>query len=303
MVLDPNKNPEKPTIAYLFLTIAAIAWSGNFVVARAMYTDIPPVGFAFWRWFLATIILFPFTCTNIRDNWVCIRSNLIRIALTALFGIVFFNTLVYGALNTTTAINGAIILALIPAIIPVVSVFMLGEKCSLRQSLGILLSTIGVIILISRGSFDTIILLEFVLGDILMFLAAITWSIYSVLVKQLPELLGPEANLTVLMLAGSVMLLPIYIAETIWFRGVVFDMYTVWSLAYVALFASVLAMLCFNRGVSIIGPNRAGPFQHLIPVSTVFLAVAFLSEVFEIYHLSGFGLVVCGLFLASAGRS
>ena len=302
LVLEPNKIPEKPTIAYPLLSIAAISWAGNFVVARAMYIDIPPVGFAFWRWSLATLILLPFTFSKIRQNWVCIRFNFIRIALTAFFGIVLFNTLVYGALNTTTAINGALILSLIPAIIPIVSMFILDERCALRQCLGILVSTIGVIILISHGSINTIILLEFVLGDILMFLATITWSIYSVLVKQLPEVLGPEINLTVLMLAGSVMLMPIYVVETIWFRGVIFDMHTVWSLAYVALFASVLAMLCFNRGVSMIGPNRAGPFQHLIPVLTVLLAVAFLNEVFEIYHLSGFGLVACGLFLASAGR-
>ncbi len=95
------------------------------------------------------------------------------------------------------------------------------------------------------------------------------------------------------------MILPFYVGETLLSRPVPFGVQTLWTIAYVAIFPSVLAMLCFNRGVAIIGPNRAGPFQHLIPVSAAVFAVAFLGERLVPYHLIGFAAIAAGLYFAT----
>ena len=71
------------------------------------------------------------------------------------------------------------------------------------------------------------------------------------------------------------------------------------SLLYVSVFPSIVAYLCFNRGVQLVGANRAAPFFHVVPVFGSVMAIIFLGERPQLFHLIGFGLVLAGVYVAS----
>ena len=290
---------DRAWIAYLMLTIAAVTWGGNIVVGRAVHEDIPPIGLNFWRWIGALAVLLPFTLGDLARNWGVVRREWKYLVLLAGTGLALVHSLLYHALNSTLAINAALVMALVPIAIPVYSRIIWGDRLTGRQALGIAVSLAGVAVLITRGDLTVLVELAFAEGDLWMIGAMLCWSLYSVLVKRQPKELHPNTLLTALVLFAVVMILPFYLWESAVGRTVPLTMQTAWAVGYVALFASVLAMLLFNRAVAMIGPNRAGPFAHVVPISGVAIAVTLLGERLEPYHVLGLVLIATGIAIAT----
>ncbi len=139
-------------------------------------------------------------------------------------------------------------------------------------------------------------------GDLLMLLAMLAWSYYSVIVRRKPAALSPFAFLAAILACAVPVLLPFYLAETLLRAPMPFSLPAVAATGYVGLFPTALALLLYNRAIQAIGPNRAGAFNHLIPVFAALLAILFLGERFAVYHAAGAALIVAGLSLATAIR-
>jgi len=282
--------------AYGLCTFAILCWSGNFIVGRLAHLDIPPVALSFWRHILAALIVAPLAYPYIRQEWPELRKRWRTIALlSGLF--VTGNTLVYFVVNMTTVINAALINAGQPVITVLFSWLILRDLVRQRQSLGILLSLIGILVVLTRADPAVLLALDYRWGDLLMFLAIVAWGLYMVLFKHHGLALSPLSMLWTLMVGGSLWLAPFYVIEMNLGAGMRLTLHSLASLGYVTLFSTLIAWACWNSGIHRIGPNRAASFVYLFPVFGPLLAMVFLGESLRFFHFIGTGLIVLGVSL------
>lgn len=291
-----------PAVAYGLLAVAALCWAGNFILGRAVHAEIPPVGLAFWRWAVACAVLAPFTAgVAWRYRAVLVRHWRL-VGVLAVLGVAVFHVCIYRALHTTTAINVALIQATVPLLIPIVGFALDREPVGSRQGAGIVLSLAGAATIVLRGDLAALAAFDFAPGDLWALAAAAAWSVYTALLRRAPRDLPPLALILAIAALGSAVLAPLYLWERAVLGGFAVTVDTVLAIAYVALFASVVAYICWNRGVGAVGPTKAGLFVHLMPVFTAALALAFLGERLHGFHLAGVALIAAGIVLTTTAR-
>lgn len=283
---------------YLLLTLAVFFWAGNFVLGRAVRLEVPPVGLAFWRWAGGSLLVFGFAWPHLKRDWAVVVRHWKIVLLLSFLGVALFNTLVYTGLQYTTAINALLMQSTMPVQIVAVSFLLFRETITARQAAGVALSLAGVATIIARG--DPQVLLHFTpnAGDLLILVAVLGYAAYSALLRRRPPL-HPLSFLAVTFIAGTIMLLPFYLAENLAGRVMALNAVTLLAVAYVAVFPSILSYLCYNRGVELAGANRAGPFFHLMPVFGSIMAIGLLGERFAWFHFVGIGLILAGIILAT----
>ncbi|AGF77992.1 DMT(drug/metabolite transporter) superfamily permease [Desulfocapsa sulfexigens DSM 10523] len=284
---------------YLLLTLSALFWSGNFVLSRGMHAEIPPVSLAFWRWTLALLIIAPFGLRRVYEQRKLLIQHRRFMLWQGILGVAGFNTFIYLALQSTTAINAVLVNSCIPIIIVLISLLIYREPLSMRQSIGVFISLSGVLLIIAKGNINTLQQLTFNQGDLLVLVAALVWAFYSANLRHYPAGLHPITYLTGIMLTGLVFLLPCYLFEIQSGKHIQINIETILTISYVALFASILAFICWTRAIREVGANRAGPFIHLMPVFSTILAIVFLEEVLLGYHVQGMVLVFTGIFITT----
>jgi drug/metabolite transporter (DMT)-like permease len=298
---DPTAAPARAWIAnqpYLLLSITALCWAGNSIVGRLAAGHIPPATLSFLRWSLAFLIILPFVWRQLRQDWPAIRSRLGVMVTLSITGIGAFNTLQYWALEHTQALNTLLLQSAGPLIVAVWSLLLLGVRLTLAQAIGILLSLAGVVIILTQGDLTALAKITFNKGDLIFLVAMAIFGFYSVLSLKRPQIHG-LSMVAFTFGCGAASLIPLVIWELYSRPVMAFDVKNLLSLLYVAVFPSTIAYLCFNRGVLLIGANRAAPFFHVVPVFGSVMAFAFLGERPQIFHIAGFALVLTGVFVAS----
>lgn len=286
---------------YLLLALAVSFWAGNAILGRAVRDTIPPVGLAFWRWLIAFLIILPFGWRQVQNDWAVVRRSWRITLLLAFLGITLFNTLLYTALRFTTAVNGTLLQSAMPVFVVAYSYFFFRDGMTPRQIVGLLLSLLGAVVIVAQGSLQVLTTLTFNVGDILIVVAIITYAAYTALLRLRP----PVHALTFLIVTfalGTLMLLPLYLWEGLQGFTVPFTVTTVWAVAYVAVFPSIVSYLFYNYGVAQVGANRAGVFIHLNPAVASVLAVVLLGERFQWFHPVGFGLILLGIVLVAQSK-
>jgi drug/metabolite transporter (DMT)-like permease len=283
---------------YLLLNITALCWAGNAIVGRLAAGHIPPVTLSFLRWSIAFLIILPFAWKHLVRDWNAIRGRLGLMILISVTGIGAFNTLQYWALEYTQALNTLLLQSAGPLIVAVWSLVLLGVRLSLAQAAGVLLSLTGVLVILLHGDLTTLSSIEFNKGDIIFTVAMVIFGLYSVLTLKRPQIHGLSfAAFT--FGCGAACLIPLLIWELSARPVMQINTANLLSLFYVAVFPSTLAYLCFNRGVQLIGANRAAPFFHVVPLFGSVMAMVFLGERPQLFHVIGFALVLTGVFVAS----
>lgn len=281
---------------YLLLVLPPLFWAGNSVLARGVADLIPPVAMSFWRWTIALLILLPFTWKQTLKDWPEIKKHWQIIFLLGLFGIASFNTLLYTAAHSTTAINIALTQSVMPVIIVFISFILFRDRITLIQIVAIALCTLGAGYIVIHGDWQRLLQLEFVIGDLIMLLAVGLYGLYSVLLRKRPAI-KPMSFLTSTFAVGVALLLPLYLWERQTAAPLELSQPVIISLLYVAFCPSILAYLFWNQGIHEIGANRAGLYINLVPLFASLLAVLFLDEHFQTYHLVGIVLIASGLLL------
>ena len=283
---------------YLLLSITSLCWAGNAIVGRLAAGHIPPVTLSFLRWFLAFLIILPFAWQHLVRDWRAIRANLGIMIVLSVTGIGAFNTMQYWALEHTQALNTLLLQSAGPLFVAMWSLVLLGIRLTLAQAIGIALSLCGVLMILLHGDLTTLKNIEFNRGDLIFILALLMFGLYSVLSLKRPEIHG-LSFVGFTFGAGAACLIPPFIWELAARPPIEFDAANLLTLFYVAVFPSTVAYLCFNRGVQLIGANRAAPFFHMIPVFGAVMAFVFLGERPQLFHIIGFALVLTGVFVAS----
>ncbi len=286
---------KKVSPVYLIMLLVPLIWSSNFIIGKVLIRDLPPFTITAGRFVVSLVILLVIT-----RAWGLLRRPepglVLPLALLGLSGVFTFNTLLYIGLKYTTAVNSTIVNAFSPVSVAVLSALWLGERLALRQFAGLLMSFLGVAVIATRGSREVLLSLSFNPGDVIVFLDTLVWAFYTVQGKKVMARLTPLETTAYANLAGVLFLLPVAFCE---WGGVAppFSPGHILWLVYLGVFASVLAFLGWNKGVSEIGPARAAAFYNLIPVYASVLACLFLGEELHPYHLVGGLMVLAGVYL------
>jgi drug/metabolite transporter (DMT)-like permease len=283
---------------YLLLSITALCWAGNAIVGRLAAGHIPPVTLSFLRWSFAFLIVLPFAWNHLVRDWPVIRAKLGVMVVISLTGISAFNTLQYWALEHTQALNTLLLQSAGPLVVAMWSLILLGVRLTLAQAIGVLLSLTGVLVILLHGDLTALSNIQFNEGDLIFLAAMVVFGLYSVLTLKRPAIHG-LSFVAFTFGCGAACLIPLLIWELFTRPVMAFDARNIASLFYVAVFPSTLAYLCFNRGVLLIGANRAAPFFHVVPVFGSLMAIVFLGERPQLFHIIGFALVLTGVFVAS----
>ena len=286
-------------LPYLALSLAVLAWAGNWVVGRAMRDDMGPVAMGFWRWALALALILPFSVRELRKKWDVVRRNVWWLTVSGAVGAVMFNAMIYVGLQYTATTNSVLFNSVVPVLIVIISWLVLGEKVSARQVIGILISLIGVLAIVSRGNPSTLAMLQFNRGDVWIMAAMLFWAVYTILLRWRPRELSAIAFLTAMLMFSLPLLMPFYVWELVQRGSFELSTLSVTVLAYYATVPSVVAYLMWNYGVAKVGPNRAGLIVHLLPIFAAILAVVFLGERLYAYHYIGTVFVFGGIWLTT----
>jgi len=284
---------------YLFALGATAIWSGNFIVARGLSDSISPISLAFWRWTVAVIAFLPFALKPLISEWQLIKKNLPFICIIALLGITIFNTLIYFAGHTTSAINLSLISITFPIFTVILSRLMFKEKINLYKILGILLVVAGVVLLITKGNLSRLLEISFAIGDLWMLLAAIIFAVYSILLKRKPAGISIWAFQLATFIIGLIFLTPFFIWDSFTVPHSAFEPKTILSIFYIGVFASLVAFTLWNKAIVAVGPSKAGMIYYTLPIFSAISASIFLSESVSLIHLYSALLIVPGILIAN----
>lgn len=287
--------------AFLALALACLFWSGNWIAGRALRDVLDPVALNFWRWVIAVAVLAPFALPALLRQWPEIRRHAGVLLLLALTGVAVFQSLVYLGLRSTTAVNGVLLNSSGPLFILLCSWILERERATLRQVAGMLLSFAGILVILSRGELENVLRFRFGIGDAWLLLAMAVWGVYSVLLKRRPAELSGTGFLFVISVAGVLLLAPAYAVLAVQSPPRWPGMEAAAGVLYMGLAASVLAFICWNRGVAVLGANTAGFTLHLLPAFGTVLAILFLGESFHAFHAAGVVTILAGVLLATLG--
>lgn len=284
---------------YLLLLLPPFFWSCNWIIGRALHEDIPPMGMTFFRWLIAVLILAPFSIRPLRSDWPIVRAHWRILLLLGAIGAGLHNALAYIGLNFTTVTNGVILNSCIPVMIIVIAWLFFRERLRPVQVLGVVVSSLGVIAILSRGSLQTLAQLRLNVGDLFVMLSVMMWSLYTVLLRRGPQGMHMLSFLFAIGIVGVAVMFPLWIIEMLLGFRIAWTPQVVAAMGSVALFASVLAYVSWNVGVKAVGAQVAGLYVHLMPVYGVILAWIFLDERMYAFHVVGIALILAGIVLTS----
>jgi len=287
-------------LGYSLAVISTLLWAGNFIIARGLSEQIPPVGLAFWRWVTATVALAPFALSSLIADWHSIRRHGLYLAVTALLGITIFNTLIYIAGHSTQAINLSVITASFPFFIVILARLFYKEPITPAKAVGLTVAVLGVLILITKGSVSTLREMTFAIGDIWVLIGALSFAGYSILIKRKPPDIRTRSFLLITFFLGTLFLLPFYLWERRSGQPIIWTPAVLMVLAYVGVLASLIAFFTWNKAIELLGPSRTAILYYLTPLFSSLAAALFLGETIAISQALSLGLIVAGILIANA---
>jgi drug/metabolite transporter (DMT)-like permease len=284
--------------AYLLMVLTALAWSGNAITGRGLNDIIPPIGLAFWRWVVAFPILVLIAWPHLQKDLPKIRGNGFILIVLSVLSISAYNTFLYYGLLSTTAINSLLINTARPVVIVLLSLLFFRQGITVKQGCGFFIAFIGTTVIIIEADMSRLASLNFNAGDIWVLMAMACWALFTVLLKKRPKM-HPTSFITITVFVGALILLPFYIWETLFIKPTPFVLETVLGVFYLAIVASILAYLFYNRAVEIAGANKAGQVSFILPILGSILAIFVLDETFQMYHATGFMFILLGVYFGS----
>ena len=288
--------------AAIFLCFASLFWSGNFVIGRfsSLENIVSPLSLAFYRWVIAFLILTPFCLQKAVKELPLLKKQPGMIFLIILTGPTLFNTLVYLGLTATTVINSLLIISTTPMLIILLNKLLYKAQTNIFQMIGVFISLIGVCYVIAKGSFENIFESEFYFGDLFILLAVTSWALYSIFLKKNETGVSGFSFLYLSFVFTVILLFPVYLYDIfIQDNFINVDQKTLLVIGYTGIFPSIISYMCWNTGVALIGPNKSGPFLHLMPIFGGILAFLVFRETLEIYHYAGILSVIIGIIITN----
>ena len=282
--------------AHFLLTFTSLFWAFNTIAGRAAVDEISPLLIVSVRWFFVAIILTILCRKELLNSWTILSKRFKWLVIMGLFGFTGFNSSYYIAAHDTTAINLGIVQGTMPAFIIIIARVWLKDQIKFFQLIGLFLTFLAVLLVVSAGDFNILLNFKLNKGDIIMISACTLYAVYAVGLRKKPQI-GSLALLTFFSYVAFLGSIPGLIFETISGDLIFPSQKGVLVLLVIIIFPSFLAQIFFMKGVEKIGPSRSGLYTNLVPVFSALLAVFFLGEVFKLYHLISLLLIFFGIYL------
>ncbi|MED4583143.1 DMT family transporter [Brevibacillus choshinensis] len=281
--------------AWWLLVFCNLFWAGNYVFGKFVVTEMTPLWLTFARWVLALLVLIPLAQVLEKPDWKQVAKAWLPLSFMGLLGVIGFNVLLYTSLKYTSATNAALVTALNPVVIVLLSVFFLREKVSRIQASGFILSLLGVLVILNQGNIVRVFQTQYNQGDLLVLCCVLVWTLYSIIGKRVKGVPPVTATAASTFLA-AIMMLPFAIVQGI-------DFSTLSPLAfsgilYIVLFPSICSFVFWNVSVRAVGASQAGITLNLIPVFTAMISVIFGESITQAQVWGGL-LVFIGVTFAS----
>lgn len=288
---------------YLLLTLTSLFWSLNWVIGRAIVDHVSPLTLTFARWVVAIAVMLPFAWPQIRAHWPVIRREWKVIVWLGFWGTGLHNMFAYLGLRYTTATNGVILNSSIPIMIILLGWLVYRDTISRVQALGVGISMVGVLSILTRGDPAVLATLELNKGDLIVLIGMVFWAAYTVFLRMKPADLPGLAMLACCGVVGVAILFPLFLVEMLLLDGyVAFTPATIGAMLYLGIFPSFVGYVFWNRAVAEVGSNVAGIFVHLMPAFGSLLAWIFLDERIRLFHFVGIALILAGIALTTRGK-
>ncbi|MDV2682827.1 DMT family transporter [Alkalihalophilus lindianensis] len=286
---------------YVLLVLATFFWGTNFVFSRMLVEYMPPLQLSFIRWTIASLVFLPFVYKELRQHGPVLLKNWKVLTVMACTGVAGFNSLIYIAIQYTTSINASLVNSLAPLLIVILSVLFLKETFSRIQFIGIIVSLLGVLIVITQGSFERLLTLTFNRGDLIVLVGVFCWSVYSVVMKKYSGGLPKRPTFLVTMYIGMLGLFPFFLFERTYAPVQITELpfEVIGGVLYLAVFPSIVSFVCWNEGIIQVGPGKSSNFLHLIVLFTAAIAVLIGAEKVTITQFVGGLAILTGVILAS----
>jgi drug/metabolite transporter (DMT)-like permease len=284
---------------YALVFAATAIWSGNFIVARVLSSSVPPVTLVILRSAIAILVLLPFVIRPLRNQIPAIGRHLGYLALTAFLGLTICNTVVYVAAATSNALNMTLIAICSPIFTIVFARLFLNDTLTIRRIIALIIASSGVVFLITDGQLSRLTHLTFSEGDLWMLGQAASFALYSILVRKKPAELQPLTFLFSLFVLGTLFLLPWFISELPGMKMIEFSPTILGAILYLGLGPSLLAYLCWNESVAIIGPTRAAFVYYCLPLFSGGEALLLLGEPVTVTHVLSGTMILAGVIFTT----
>jgi drug/metabolite transporter (DMT)-like permease len=282
---------------YLLLVAATFFWGANFNLGKFLMISSSPLAAAAWRFGVASIFMVIYMLLKEGFDWVGTKKNIIPLIAMALIGIFGFNVSFFYGLQTTSSVNGALIMTLNPTLTVILAALVVGERITWRQSFGLALSMMGVVIVVTGGSWDALVNMHFVIGDAFILFGNFCWAVYAVIGKRMVKGMSPIQVTAVTMAIGATSIVVLALMLNTGVTQIPSTL-NLFAICVMALFGTVLAYLWWNNGIKTIGPAKTSVFFDLVPIFTMIIAVS-LGERLLIAQLIGALFVITGVLFSS----
>jgi drug/metabolite transporter (DMT)-like permease len=270
--------------------------ASNLVVARGGVEDVPPISLAFWRWSTVFFLLILFNYKIFNKKKILLKEYK-ELFFLGLMGCGVCGAFPFIAGQTTTIINMGIIYTSSPIFIILISYFFFKEKMNLFRLIGLFACLFGVLIIIIKGEYLSLISLKFTKGDLWMLGASIGWALYSIFLFNWKSSLNVFERFTAISFFGALSLLPFYILEQNFVVSTIFDMKFLFWIFFAAISPGIIAFILYTYTQKYLGPTTTGFTLYLFTVYGAFYGILFFGETLELFHLYGTFLVFLGVYL------
>jgi drug/metabolite transporter (DMT)-like permease len=281
---------------WLALLGTILAWAASFHVARHLVSLMTPLAGASWRFLVAALFLVPMVSLRERWNWPALRANGWALLFLGVVGISGFQIGMFYGVQSSSASNAALITALTPALTVALLAALERHAISVARWAGLALGLLGVLVVVTRGSWAALRGLQFGRGDLWLVMGATTWALYSVVLRRY------VAGLSLLQLSSSTILicaLTLTALTGALSGSVHWPPPAAWlPLLFIGIIGSGFAYLWWNQAVIQVGAARAAAFMNLVPLFTILMGVP-LGEGVSLAQLAGGALIIGGVLLAT----
>jgi len=283
---------ERPIKYYAMLIVAMAFWGGSWVSAKITVSLAPPMTIGFFRFFIASILfLIILLIFEPKSRHFFRRSNLKWLFLVGLTGIFGYGVLFLIGMNFTTAAQGSIIAGFNPVTVSIVAHIVHKERLKRKwQYTGFAFAFAGIIFVVGIQSLIDFHL-EYLIGNLFILGAMITWGIYSSVGKEAMKTMTPLEVNTGGAIIGTMLFGFASINEQIWMQPALIDPLFWMNAIYLGAFVTVVGFLFYFISIKELGATRAGGFINLVPVFGTFFSALIMPED-PIYWTFGVGLLL-----------
>ena len=294
-----NLQPKLRMIIYFKQLLTAFFWGGTFIAGRIVAKGIDPFAAAFIRFTIASVILL--LAIRVLEGKLpgLNKRQFFSVVCLGLTGIFTYNILFFQGLQTVQAGRASLIIALNPIIISLFSSLIYKEKLTLLKLVGILVSVLGAVVVITYGDLSSIFTNPLSRGDLYIFGCVASWVAYSLIGKSVLSGLSPLVSVGYSATIGTVLLAVPAIVRGLFQEISSYQLDQWGSLFYLGFFGTVLGFFFYYEGIEKIGPTKAGVFINFVPVSAIILAFLILNEPITWSLALGAVLVICGVLLTN----